>query len=316
MKKFLLSLGFLGFLVSAKAQSTSCSDLIISQYVEGSGNNKAIELYNTSPNPISLANYRLIHFNNGSDSATTLSNVTGDYILNLPTNITLASGESYVIVVDLRNPAGTGSNAPVAAALQALADTFLCNNCAPGNVRVMCYNGNDALSLQKNNGSTFVNVDVFGIMGDPAMSTASFWTDGNGANWTQNKTLTRKTTVLDGVKANPSSFDPSIQWDSLPQNTYTGLGSHVCNCPVVSNINKVNIAKTAKIINPVQNKTLELINTNELYTIEIYNATGALVKSINKISATKLDLNLNSGIYYARLKNKNGTASTQKIIIE
>ncbi len=320
MKKILLSLSIVLAAFNVMAQSTNCTDLIISEYVEGSGNNKAIELYNASPAPISLANYRLIHFNNGADSATTLSNATGDYILNLPANITLASGQTYVIVVDLRNPAGTGNTAPADLALQAKADTFLCNNCAPGNVRVMCFNGNDALTLQKNTSGTFVNVDIFGIMGDPSMTTAGggvFWTDGNGANWTRDHSLNRKSTVLSGVTANPAFFDPSIEYDSLPRNTFTNLRSHACNCPVVAGVNKIAKNTGFKMVNPIENKILEFINVSSNLKLELYDVTGKLMltKTILASNNVKFPLNINAGIYYAKIKSSQ-TQMTQKIIIE
>jgi predicted extracellular nuclease len=44
MNKFLLSLTALLFL--SIASFGQCSDLFISEYVEGSGNNKALEIYN------------------------------------------------------------------------------------------------------------------------------------------------------------------------------------------------------------------------------------------------------------------------------
>jgi Lamin Tail Domain len=319
MKKILLSLSLILSAFNAIAQSTNCTNLIISEYVEGTGNNKAIELYNASAGPISLSTYRLIHFNNGADSATTLGNATGDYILNLPTNVTLASGQTYVIVVDLRNPAGTGSNAPVDLALQAKADTFLCSNCAPGNVRVMCYNGNDALALQQNGFAGYTNVDIFGIMGDPSMTTAAggvFWTDGNGANWTRDHSLKRKNTVLSGVVSNPSFFDPSIEYDSLPKNTFTNLRSHLCNCPVVAGVNKVVKTNDIKIVNPIENKTLELINVASTVKLEVYDVTGKLVisKTLAASANVKCPLNLNAGIYYAKVKS--AQIQSTKIIIE
>lgn len=50
---------------------TDCSDLFISEYVEGSGNNKLLEIYNPTASPVSLANYRIRVYSNGSSSPTT-----------------------------------------------------------------------------------------------------------------------------------------------------------------------------------------------------------------------------------------------------
>ena len=66
MKNFLLILmiavlSFTGF-------SQECSDLIISEYLEGSSQNKALEIYNTTEQTISLDGYEIWRFSNGSAS--------------------------------------------------------------------------------------------------------------------------------------------------------------------------------------------------------------------------------------------------------
>ena len=43
------------------------SDLIISEYVEGWSNNKALELYNPTADGIELSEFRLIRYSNGED---------------------------------------------------------------------------------------------------------------------------------------------------------------------------------------------------------------------------------------------------------
>ena len=49
--------------------ATNVSDLIISEYIEGSGENKAIEFYNGTENEISLKDYKLELYSNGSSTA-------------------------------------------------------------------------------------------------------------------------------------------------------------------------------------------------------------------------------------------------------
>lgn len=53
------------------------SDLIISEYVEGSGNNRAIELYNGTGNPVDLKNYRLERDLNGNGTFSYFYNLSG-----------------------------------------------------------------------------------------------------------------------------------------------------------------------------------------------------------------------------------------------
>lgn len=46
-----------------------CSELFFSEYVEGSGTNKALEIYNPTENPIDLSEYSIKRYNNGNTMA-------------------------------------------------------------------------------------------------------------------------------------------------------------------------------------------------------------------------------------------------------
>ncbi|MEY4925641.1 MAG: hypothetical protein RI894_77 [Bacteroidota bacterium] len=91
MKKLVLTIAAVCAVLAANAQD--CSDLFISEYVQGSYNNRAIEIYNPTPNPINLGGYSVGRFNNG---AATLSSVT---IINLPTQ-TIAPYATFVLCTD------------------------------------------------------------------------------------------------------------------------------------------------------------------------------------------------------------------------
>ena len=65
MKKILLSLTAI-LTISINAQD--CSDLFISEYVEGPGNNNAIEIYNPTNGTIDLQGYIINRYSNGSSS--------------------------------------------------------------------------------------------------------------------------------------------------------------------------------------------------------------------------------------------------------
>lgn len=73
--------------VAPATANAAANDLIISEYVEGSSFNKAIELYNGTDAAIDLGQYRLELFSNGSSNLTTGVNLTG----------TLAPGATYVV---------------------------------------------------------------------------------------------------------------------------------------------------------------------------------------------------------------------------
>lgn len=97
------------------------ADILISEYVEGSGNNKAIELYNNSDNTINLSEYSLRKQENGA----------GDYKNKFVLSGTLAPKEKYVVV-----------HKDAVEELKTLAN-FLTTS-------TLAFNGNDAVALFKN----------------------------------------------------------------------------------------------------------------------------------------------------------------------
>jgi hypothetical protein len=137
-----------------------------------------------------------------------------------------------VVVIDKRDPNGSGANTPAHPDLIAVADTFLCPD--PTINQMMYFNGNDAIALRTQSGEL---IDLIGKIGeDPGTG----WTDDSlcypgpytslcGAKaWTTNHTLVRKFNVTSGIKTNPPFFDVTQQWDSLPNNTFDSLGLHHC----------------------------------------------------------------------------------------
>ncbi len=164
------------------------TELLLSEYVEGSGSNKALEVYNGTPGAVSLTgSYDIQIFANGSPTPTATIPLTG----------TVASGEAFVLV---RSAAG--------AALLALADQTTTN---------FLFNGNDAVALR----SAGVIVDVIGQIGvDPGVE----W--GSGDASTTDNTLRRLPSVEAGDANGADTFDPSTQWAGLPIDTFDGLGVH------------------------------------------------------------------------------------------
>lgn len=231
MNKFLpLVLGML-MTLGLKAQT----DLIISEYVEGWSNNKAIEVYNPTATAINLKNYRLVRYSNGAD----VPPAQNDWTIALP-DVSLAPYKAYVCVIDKRDPNGTGQEAPVWEQLQERADVFLCPDYNVS--KTLYHNGDDAVALEKLDGTL---VDLFGRWGAPRPAEAAVggapttrlrcWTDtspyftGVGLGITAEHTLYRRPNVTVGVKQNPSMFNPLEQWDSLSANTFNYLGWHKCD---------------------------------------------------------------------------------------
>jgi len=248
MKKLLLPIAAILAAYSVNAQ---CTELFFSEYVEGSHNNKALEIYNPTSQTIYLGNYRIIRWSNGS----TTSNSDIRYVQSLSAADSIPPNGTFVAILDRRDPSGTGVDTILFAELLNIGNTYNagfyspCYTCFTGGDRVLPFNGDDAVALEKDlGGNNWTMVDLFGLIGErPQTSlggtgagwtdTPNFW-DGIGAYWTKDQTLIRKPTILDGVKSNPGVpywtpgfFNPTTEWDSLPRNTFDSLGAHTCNCP-------------------------------------------------------------------------------------
>jgi hypothetical protein len=279
-KLILLFTIYLFSIKRTNAQSP-CSQLFISEYVEGSMNNKAIELYNPKSYAVDLSQYRLVRYANGATDS------PSDEILTFLPNTYVPPLGTYVISLNLTDPNGTGQSTPIAEQLQAVADTLV-SNCAIGSIRTMCFNGDDAIVLQRlvNGNGNWVNVDIFGCIGEQPLnsqgttSPTAGWTnlppfsiipsgyDGTipyfNRYWTIDQTLIRKPTIKSGVTINPEpeSFNPSIEWDSLPQNTFDSLGSHTCECIEQATSGEINNESVQQCnLNAVELSFIELPGT-------------------------------------------------------
>jgi hypothetical protein len=178
-----------------EAQAANPSDLFFSEYIEGSSNNKALEIYNGTGAPVNLGTlgYKVEMYFNGATTPVRTVNLTG----------TVASGDVFVL-------AHGSANATIKAQADQL-DTTTAN----------WYNGNDAVVLKK--GSTIV--DVIGQIGnDPGTE----W--GTGFTSTADNTLRRKPTFCTGDTNPNDSFNPATEWDGFAQDTFGGLGAHTTFC--------------------------------------------------------------------------------------
>lgn len=180
------------------------TDLIFSEYVEGSGFNKYVEIYNGTCADVDLSGYELQAFHNGAS-------FTGVPTFIIALSGTITAGGTIVIA----HPSATAwSGTP---------------NIVSANLQ---FNGDDALVLY--NGNTSSVADIFGSVGhDPG----SAWRDADSTSatyrWsTENKTLVRKACVYAGITVNPDLAGingfPTLttEWDSLSVDDVTGLGSH------------------------------------------------------------------------------------------
>jgi len=168
-------------------------NLFLSEYIEGSSYNKALEIYNPTAGSIDLAGVKIEEYVNG---ATTASN-----IITLPA-ATLAPGDVYVVCHDdIANPPSPSCDLLTGSLL---------------------FNGDDAMLLRNSAGAV---LDVIGRIGqDPGTE----W--GTGLTSTADNTLVRKCDVTCGDMIGADAFDPATQWYGYTVNTFSYLGSQNTVC--------------------------------------------------------------------------------------
>jgi hypothetical protein len=173
----------------------SCA-IVISEYVEGSSNNKALEIYNPHATAIDLADglYLVQGYQNGSNTPTYSISLTG----------TVAAEDAYVL-----------AHSSAASAILAVADQ------TSGS---LSFNGNDAVVLRM--GGT--NGPVLDSIGQVGFDPGTEW--GSGLVSTADNTLRRKAAVEFGDLAVDDAFDPATEWEGYAVDTFDGLGSHTNAC--------------------------------------------------------------------------------------
>jgi hypothetical protein len=335
MKKVLLSLGLL---ISASISAQDCSQLFISEYVEGWSNNKALEIYNPTDQAIDLSQYMVIRYSNGASFVGPESGVqlTG----------TIQPYDVYVAVLDKRVEGGTGQDAPVWDSLQARADGFYCEDYNTS--KAMYFNGNDAVVLAKGTLGDISNsqlMDVFGKIGeDPDDGTYTGWTTetpyvGVGVDITTDHSLIRKPAVKSGVtQYNISEFNALAEWDTLPpvlpmldgngdpildgngnpriKGNWGSLGSHDCQCNELS-INKETALQLSIYPNPSSNGAFNFSAKSNIVNVEVYSVLGEKVFSLeNNSGIESINIGEKSGVYLVNLRTVNGVVTSRRIIVK
>lgn len=225
------------------------TDLFFSEYVEGSGNNKFIEIYNGTKQPIDLSDYRLRLYSNGNTVAGSSVQLSG--ILQPFSTIVYKNSSSPDVASAIDNAA-------------------------------VNYNGDDALDLYKI--STNSIVDIFGTIGQRPSGS---WSTGSGANQikTADMSLRRKPTVTGGITVNPGNGFPALatEWDAYPVDTFDGLGSHDFNYKpaYVSGYENLPVNGTSAVVTGLTD------NTTYYYKVRAYSSTQTSADS-NITSVTTL----------------------------
>ena len=312
-------------------QATECSELFISQYVEGYGNNRALEIYNPTNATVDLSEYSVGRFSNGGASYEGI---------DIPDGNMLAPYETFVIVLDKRDSLGSGFETPVWNGyqlydyctdiltgdtllnmegdtiycvqyddnglhlygdvyrdfldLEGKADVFLCPVYNVNNA--MYFNGDDAVALVK--GSTVSGdgsnvLDVIGVIGE---SVDQSWVNADGGWLTRDKTLERNIDVMMGTGPVAFALQDTFNYQEYTvwwKNYFGDLGEHDCYCdPEFSSTKDLNQVEFQMFPNPTTND-LFIRAEETIERVEIYNLLGerVLIQTFGDIQ----DINLRVG---------------------
>lgn len=182
---------FVAILLCSLNQNTARAQILISEYVEGSGNNKALELWNISPTNVTFGtnagelDVRLAVYANGSSSPTATISLTPGF--TLPRNG----------VFVLANPSAIfATNADQTSASAT-------------------WNGDDALVLLAN-GTILDSIGQVGF--DPGLR----W--GTAPNSTADNTLRRVPFAVGDVNVS-DAYDPAVEFQGFVTDTFDDLGA-------------------------------------------------------------------------------------------
>ncbi|MCA0132205.1 endonuclease [Winogradskyella alexanderae] len=237
--------------------SGGTNDLFFSEYVEGSGTNKALEIANFTGSSVNLSDYTLKLGSNGNPFGTTYS---------FPNTI-IANGDVFIV-----------------------ANSGLDSSCQPQqddvNNTITSFNGNDAIGLFNND----VLIDIIGIEGD-------------SSDFAENVTLQRKQSV-----EFPTTTYNSAEWNILPINDCSGLGSH----SQVLNIETFESTPIKIYPNPLSGNILK-VRSNFNLNFEVFSILGKKV-SEGKVLNSQINISdLKKGIYL--IKFTSGSQSkTYKLV--
>ncbi len=176
--------------------------LIFSEYIEGSSNNKAIEIFNPTDAAVDLANYIIAQSSNGGG---------WQYYHTFPVDASIEAGGVWVMITDQTDEALF----PSAEADEVLAYPS-----------VVHHNGDDARGLVYLTDNDTILLDIIGI---PDEDPGSGWNVAGIENATANHTLVRKNHIIAGNTdwaASAGTNAKDSEWMVYDVNFFDSLGMH------------------------------------------------------------------------------------------
>ena len=275
--------------VTTNAAASTRTDLYLSEYVEGSSNNKAIEIKNETGASISLAIYSIKKQTNGA----------GAWGAGLTLSGTLASGGKFVIV-----------NSAIASACYSTVSANLSTSSVE-----MAFNGNDPVGLFKNG----TLIDVVGTFNSGATNFAADVTlrrkttatapksTYNAADWDSfgvdnctglgNRIVATKSTEIKST---------NIQAINIASKNIQNENVSLENLPVSFSVYP----------NPSKGNVIINFTGVENYNLEVYSAIGKREYTQTNTTQREYDFShLSKGIYILKISLKEETI-IKKIVIE
>lgn len=180
-------------------------NLFFSEYIEGSGNNKALEIYNPTGASVDLSDYTIQMSRDGAGWGMYDADTEEPGFIHQLSG-SLADGDVYILASDAAG-----------ADFLSLADVALAYP------SVCHFNGDDAIGL-------FHNDNLIDVIGIPSEDPGTAWDMAGITNATKDHTLIRKSTVVTGSTDWTSSAGTSTEnseWIVEDQNYIDNLGYHV-----------------------------------------------------------------------------------------
>lgn len=257
-------------------------DLFISEYAEGSSNNKYLEIYNPTTANVDLANYAIASVGN---DPTIIDRHEYFETFSDGASISLAPGATYVW-------------ANSSASSQEITDAVA----ASGETGAVYFSGDDGYALVKGSEDSYVVLDIIGdFKGDPGAG----WTVAGISEATNAKTLVRRDYITKGNNDWSSSVGTNAtdsEWVVLDQNDFRFVGSHPHTDAVLSTFSFEN-----QLIEVYPNPVDTKLNFSGLTTpvqATVFDMLGK--RQLQSEVINTLDVSqLKSGLYMIEIKNEN-----------
>ena len=115
----------------------------------------------------------------------------------------------------------------------------------------------------------------------------------------------------------PVAFDTFLEWDTLPSNTWDGLGQHTCLCGS-TNTEEVMDMQLEAFPNPT-NGSFRLQAQGPLGVVKVFNANGELNHTVDCGGDNRTTLDATewpAGVYFVQVDNGARASFAYRIVVQ